>query len=64
MHRENSGNMKSALIFASALAGMCGSALAENDWPIIGMFTQPSSSLHKECGGDWYVDCFCSNLTQ
>lgn len=36
------------LLLASALP----SSLALNEWPIIGMFTQPSSSSREECGGD------------
>ena len=40
--------MKSWLLFT--IAGV--RALELNDWPVIGMFTQPSSSSRAECGGD------------
>jgi gamma-glutamyl hydrolase len=48
--------MRSSLVLsaAGALALVASTATETklNDWPVIGMFTQPTSSSREECGGD------------
>jgi gamma-glutamyl hydrolase len=42
-------------VFASTgtdMKGRSNKQNARNDWPVIGMFTQPSTSKHEECGGN------------
>eukprot|EP01031_Cornospumella_fuschlensis_P038047 gene38047-46228_t len=43
------------LLFALTIAVVlvaCSATGARNDWPIIGIFTQPTSSTEGDCGGD------------